>query len=117
MQISRNMYLIRFYPRRLLLQQDWLTNVRFSCPMQSVWHSLPPLWWIPSEPAKSVVRSWWKLFVSTLDLRPAGIIKMLGLRRPIYKQTSAYGHFGRNDLDLPWEKLDKVDNLRRYING
>ena len=46
------------------------------------------------------------------DLRPAGIIKMLDLRRPIYKQTAAYGHFGRNDLDLPWEKLDKVDDLK-----
>ena len=45
------------------------------------------------------------------DLRPAGIIKMLDLRRPIYKQTAAYGHFGRNDLDLPWERLDKVDLL------
>ena len=45
------------------------------------------------------------------DLRPAGIIKMLDLRRPIYKQTAAYGHFGRDDLDLPWEKLDKVDEL------
>ncbi len=44
------------------------------------------------------------------DLRPAGIIKMLDLRRPIYKQTAAYGHFGRNDLDLPWERLDKVDS-------
>ena len=49
------------------------------------------------------------------DLRPAGIIKMLDLRRPIYKQTSAYGHFGRNDLDLPWEKLDKVDVLKQYL--
>lgn len=49
------------------------------------------------------------------DLRPAGIIKMLDLRRPIYKQTAAYGHFGRNDLDLPWEKLDKVDALRKYL--
>lgn len=48
------------------------------------------------------------------DLRPAGIIKMLDLRRPIYKQTAAYGHFGRNDLDLPWEKLDKVDELKNY---
>ena len=46
------------------------------------------------------------------DLRPAGIIKMLDLRRPIYRQTAAYGHFGRNDLDLPWEKLDKVDVLK-----
>ena len=46
------------------------------------------------------------------DLRPAGIIKMLDLRRPIYKQTAAYGHFGRNDLDLPWERLDKVDLLK-----
>ena len=49
------------------------------------------------------------------DLRPAGIIKMLDLRRPIYKQTAAYGHFGRNDLDLPWEKLDKVDLLKAYL--
>ena len=47
--------------------------------------------------------------------RPAGIIKMLDLRRPIYKQTAAYGHFGRNDLDLPWEKLDKVDDLKKYL--
>ena len=49
------------------------------------------------------------------DLRPAGIIKMLDLRRPIYKQTAAYGHFGRNDLDLPWERLDKVDALKKYL--
>lgn len=49
------------------------------------------------------------------DLRPAGIIKMLDLRRPIYKQTASYGHFGRNDLDLPWEKLDKVDALKKYL--
>jgi len=49
------------------------------------------------------------------DLRPAGIIKMLDLRRPIYKQTSSYGHFGRNDLDLPWEALDKVDDLKKYL--
>ena len=49
------------------------------------------------------------------DLRPAGIIKMLNLRRPIYKQTAAYGHFGRNDLDLPWEKLDKMDALKKYL--
>ena len=49
------------------------------------------------------------------DLRPAGIIKMLDLRRPIYKQTAAYGHFGRLDLDLPWEKLDKVESLKKYL--
>ena len=49
------------------------------------------------------------------DLRPAGIIKMLDLRRPIYKQTAAYGHFGRNDLDLPWERLDKTDVLKKYL--
>lgn len=49
------------------------------------------------------------------DLRPAGIIKMLDLRRPIYKQTAAYGHFGRNDLNLPWEALDKVDALKKYL--
>ncbi len=49
------------------------------------------------------------------DLRPAGIIKMLDLRSPLYRQTAAYGHFGRNDLDLPWEKLDKVDLLKNYL--
>ena len=47
------------------------------------------------------------------DLRPAGIIKMLDLRRPIYKQTAAYGHFGRTDVDLPWEHTDKADVLRK----
>ena len=49
------------------------------------------------------------------DLRPAGIIKMLDLRRPIYKQTAAYGHFGRNDIDVPWEKTDKVEILKKYM--
>ena len=49
------------------------------------------------------------------DLRPAGIIRMLDLRRPIYKQTSSYGHFGRNDLDLPWEQTDRVEALKKYL--
>ena len=49
------------------------------------------------------------------DMRPAGIIRMLDLRRPIYRQTAAYGHFGRTDLDLPWERLDKVDELKKYL--
>ena len=56
-----------------------------------------------------------KIVRENFDLRPAGIIKMLDLRRPIYKQTAAYGHFGRNDLDLPWEKLDKVEDLKKYL--
>ncbi len=56
-----------------------------------------------------------KIVRENFDLRPAGIIKMLDLRRPIYRQTAAYGHFGRNDLDLPWEKLDKVDVLKKYL--
>ena len=51
----------------------------------------------------------------TFDFRPAGIIRMLDLRRPIYKQTASYGHFGRSDLDLPWERLDKADELRKYL--
>ena len=49
------------------------------------------------------------------DLRPAGIIRMLDLRRPIYKQTAAYGHFGRTDVNLPWEKMDKVEDLKKYL--
>ena len=56
-----------------------------------------------------------KIIRENFDLRPAGIIKMLDLRRPIYKQTAAYGHFGRTDVDLPWEKLDKVDALKKYL--
>lgn len=50
------------------------------------------------------------------DFRPAGIIKMLDLRRPIYRQTASYGHFGRNDLELPWERLDKAKVLKKYMN-
>ena len=56
-----------------------------------------------------------KIIREHFDLRPAGIIKMLDLRRPIYKQTAAYGHFGRNDLDLPWERLDKAEMLKVYL--
>jgi len=63
---------------------------------------------LPEEELVTIVRA-------HFDLRPAGIIKMLDLRRPIYKQTAAYGHFGRNDLDLPWEKTDKVEALKKYI--
>jgi S-adenosylmethionine synthetase len=55
------------------------------------------------------------IITENFDLRPAGIIQMLNLRRPIYEQTAAYGHFGRNDLDLPWEKLDKTDVLKKYL--
>ena len=49
------------------------------------------------------------------DLRPGAIIRDLELRRPIYKQTAAYGHFGRNDLNLPWEQLNKVEEIKRYL--
>jgi S-adenosylmethionine synthetase len=58
-----------------------------------------------------------ELVRSNFDLRPAGIIRMLDLRRPIYKQTAAYGHFGRNDLDLPWEQVDKADTLKEQANA
>jgi S-adenosylmethionine synthetase len=57
-----------------------------------------------------------ELVGKNFDLRPAGIIKMLDLRRPIYQQTAAYGHFGRTDVDLPWERTDKVDTLRQQAN-
>lgn len=49
------------------------------------------------------------------DLRPGAIIRDLGLRRPIYRQTAAYGHFGRTDVELPWEQLNKVDEIKKYI--
>ena len=63
---------------------------------------------VPSMKLVEIIRE-------NFDLRPAGIIRMLDLRRPIYKQTAAYGHFGRNDLDLPWERLDKVETLKKYL--
>ena len=56
-----------------------------------------------------------ELIRENFDLRPAGIIRMLDLRRPIYRQTAAYGHFGRNDLDLPWERVDKAEILKKYL--
>ena len=56
-----------------------------------------------------------EIVAENFDLRPAGIIRMLDLRRPIYKQTAAYGHFGRHDIDVPWEKLDKVEILKKYL--
>ncbi len=63
---------------------------------------------LPDEKLVDIVRE-------NFDLRPAGIIQMLDLRRPIYKQTAAYGHFGRTDIDLPWEKLDKTEALKKYL--
>ena len=63
---------------------------------------------VDDEKLVSIVRE-------NFDLRPAGIIKMLNLRRPIYRQTAAYGHFGRNDLNLPWEATDKVEALKKYL--
>ncbi len=63
---------------------------------------------LPDEKLVEIIRG-------NFDLRPAGIIKMLGLRRPIYRQTAAYGHFGRNDLDLPWEATDKAELLKSYL--
>ena len=55
------------------------------------------------------------MWYNNFDLTPKGIIQNLNLKRPIYRQTSTYGHFGRNDLDLPWEKLDKVAVLKKYL--
>ncbi|MBD5528877.1 MAG: methionine adenosyltransferase [Lachnospiraceae bacterium] len=63
---------------------------------------------LPEEKLVEIIRE-------NFDLRPAGIIKMLDLRRPIYRQTAAYGHFGRNDLNLPWEQLDRVEVLKKYL--
>ena len=58
-----------------------------------------------------------KAVAETFDLRPAAIIRRFDLRRPIYRQTAAYGHFGRTDLDLPWERLDAVDDLKKAVQG
>jgi S-adenosylmethionine synthetase len=57
-----------------------------------------------------------KAILKEFDLRPAAIIERLNLKRPIYRQTASYGHFGRNDLNLPWEKLDAVENLKESFN-
>ncbi|MFR7760671.1 MAG: methionine adenosyltransferase domain-containing protein, partial [Peptoniphilus grossensis] len=56
-----------------------------------------------------------KIIMENFDMRPAAIIRDLDLLRPIYRQTAAYGHFGRDDLDLPWEKTDRVEDLKKYL--
>ena len=56
-----------------------------------------------------------EIVIENFDLRPGAIIRDLELRRPIYRQTAAYGHFGRNDLDLPWERTDRVEDLKKYV--
>ena len=56
-----------------------------------------------------------RIVEKVFDLRPGAIIRDLDLRRPIYRQTAAYGHFGRNDLNLPWEQLNKVEEIKKYL--
>ena len=64
-------------------------------------------------PTESIERA----IIETFDLRPAGIIRALDLRRPIFEQTAAYGHFGRTDLDVPWERTDHVDRLKAAVGA
>lgn len=71
---------------------------------------------IPSE-RQQLLRKLESAVRDLFDLRPAGIIQMLDLKRPIYRQTAAYGHMGRTDVDLPWEKLDKVDALKAAVEA
>src|SRR5699024_11495731 len=66
---------------------------------------------------KAPVEDIQRAVAEVFDLRPASILRELDLLRPIYAQTAAYGHFGRNDLDLPWERLDKVEELKKAIGG
>ena len=82
--------------------------------MLSVLHSQHLLWLIHSA-GKLADDRIVEIVRENFDLRPAGIIKMLDLRRPIYRQTAAYGHFGRTDIKLPWEALDKVEDLKKYL--
>ena len=84
--------------------------------MQLVLHNQYQLQLIHLEQVKYLKKCLLNLFVTNFDLRPAGIIKMLDLRRPIYKQTAAYGHFGRTDIDLPWEQTDKAEELKKQAN-
>ena len=101
--------------QRTLLQQVLLTSVRSSFPMQSVLRIRLLSVWNTFGTGKLSETKLVEIVRENFDLRPAGIIKMLDLRRPIYKQTAAYGHFGRTDVDLPWEHLDKVENLKKYL--
>ena len=76
-----------------------------------------PCWWIPRAPAPSPTSAWPRLVrEAALTCGPTAIITRLDLRRPIYRQTAAYGHFGRTDVDLPWERLDYVDALKRELS-
>ena len=95
--------------------QDWRKNVRSSCPTRSEWHTPTSIMVDTFGTGRISDQKLVEIIRENFDLRPAGIIRMLDLRRPIYKQTAAYGHFGRTDIDLPWEKLDKVETLRKYL--
>ena len=92
--------------RRTSSPRDWQTNARSSYPTRSA---------LPVRTGRLSNQKLVDIIRENFDLRPAGIIRMLDLRRPIYKQTAAYGHFGRTDLDLPWEKTDKADALKTYL--
>ena len=87
-------------------------SARCRLPMPSAWHSRSRSWWIPSAPASIADDKLSDIVCHAVDLRPAAIIKKFDLRRPIYKQIAAYGHMGREDLGMPWEKTDLADTLK-----
>ena len=100
---------------RMSWQQDLPRSVRFSFLTQSAWLSPTSIRVDTFGTGKVSDEKLVEILRENFDFRPAGMIKMLDLRRPIYKQTAAYGHFGRTDIDLPWEKTDKVDALKAYL--
>lgn len=93
----------------------WRSAARYSWPMPLGWPVPYPSWWIPLAPAWCRMKNWAAAVEKVFDFRPAAIIDQLDLRRPIYRPLAAYGHVGREDLDVVWEKTDRVQALRATL--
>ncbi len=93
----------------------WPPGARSSWPTPSGWPGRYRCGWTPSAPATVEDSELEQAVERVFDLRPAAIIRDLDLRRPIYRQLAAYGHFGRDDLDLPWERTDRTEQLRAAL--
>ena len=104
-------YATRWVAKNIVLPV-WLSSVRCRWPTPSAWQSLCPSWWIPFGTGTVADEKIEQAVEKVFDLTPAAIIRDLGLRKPIYRKLAAYGHMGREDLGVTWEKTDRTEALK-----